>query len=218
MLNHAPKGGGAKEGNAKMHTVKFALIHENNTKEFMPTLRRKNRESVLFRLLPAIAAIVITSLLGALTLGTSAAFAASDNRESGVAAIRVESAGDGFATLTTSVGEFLQKEDGSISVTDEAGSELFPVHATGILDDGSTTSDVSYSIVGDALEVTWSTSQTHLESAQKSAGLTWNCVLQYLGLVAGTVGVIVATGGTATVFIFGLGTYVINIASVVQGC
>lgn len=55
-------------------------------------------------------------------------------------------------------------------------------------------------------------------TSTKAAGLTWSCVLQYLGLVAGTVGVIVATGGTATVFIFGLGTYVINIASVVQGC
>lgn len=179
----------------------------------------KQGQRSLPRSFAVVAVFVAACILAVLSLGTSAATAVSRQQPSETQTLDVDELGDGFALLSTSVGEFVQNVDGAVTVVDDHGSKLFTVQATGILSDGSTTSAVYYKIVEHKLVVTWQTTQMPGTAPLAAAnGLSWNCVLQYLGLVAGTVGVIIATGGSAVVFIVGLGTYVIDIASVLRGC
>lgn len=138
--------------------------------------------------------------------------------------LEMVSSGTDYMTLTTSEGEFLVNDDGSVSIVDNSGEELYPLGAAGVSEEGGA-APMTYELDGHELTISWdhdgTTGDTPGEIANvapMAAGLTWGCVLSYLGLLAGTVGVIVATGGTATIFILGVGTYVINIAAAIESC
>jgi hypothetical protein len=162
--------------------------------------------------------VVVALVLAIMAPMSASAVPSSASDTAGAAALplTVISSGSDYVVVATSTGSFQMNDDGSVSVVSDTGKELFPLEASGISETGAAAS-VTYEPIGDNLRI--SSHGLGAESANVAAkGLTWGCVLSYLGLGLGTAGFIIATGGTATIFILGGASYVVSVASFLESC